>query len=96
MEFSEEYIKNYGVDKIVEDLNRMKKSLDSLILIYSKRKKLDIETKKNIFSMYFSFHEIQDIEINKELSKQHSEGKEFLSADEIDEIVEKVKKENGL
>ncbi len=58
MEFSEEYIKNYGVDKIVEDLNRMKKSLDSLILIYSKRKKLDIETKKNIFSMYFSFHEI--------------------------------------
>ena len=90
---SKEYIKEYKKQNGIDDLNRIKKRLDILIKNCSNRKKMDNETKQNIISLYESFMEIFDNEIDKELSKQKKDGKEFISFDDYEKHLDKILKD---
>lgn len=93
MKKSKEYLKEVKKDNILDNLKSIKKRLKTLVKVYSKRKKMDNETKQNIIILHDISTEIFNTEMDKELKKQKKEGKEFLSDDDVDNLIESVKTE---
>lgn len=94
---SDEYISEYNRFSAVTDLNRMKEMADRLIRLYDKpNKKLTKKAKKSIIDSFEKLKNITNIELDKELAKQKKKGKAFISHTEIDNLISKFLKEEGL
>jgi len=96
MKKPDNYLKEVKIHHILDHLDSINKRITSLKYIYSKRGKIDKETKQNIIDIYELTLDIFNIESDKELKQQKKEGKEFLSDNEIDKIInDEIKKSNN-
>lgn len=87
---TDNYLKEYSKNNGEKDILRTIKYLNALLKICKRNKTIDSETKENIIDMYETVRDIVSSELSKELKKQKIEGKEFLSVDEIDELVDNI------
>ena len=92
---SQLYLNEVKKQNILDSLKSVEKYVSSLRKTISNSKYLDDDTKENILSLQETIKEIYNSEMNKELKRQKENGKEFLTDDEIDELVDKIiKNEN--
>ncbi len=96
MKKSKEYLKEYKKSNAIEDLNEIKIVADRLIRLFEKRKNMDNGSKQNIILIKETVSNIYSQELAKELTKQKKEGKQFLSDDDVDRIVDDILREEGL
>ena len=78
---------------ILDELFRIIKYSKTLYDVIEKSNHLDNETKQNIINLKENVYNICDQEITKELKQQKKDGKEFLSSDDIDNIINEIIKE---
>jgi len=90
MEYAE-----YKKKEAIDDLIRLKNWINSMIITCSNREIMDKQTHRNINKLYRVCSPIVEVEGMKELSKQKSEGKKFPSDEDIDKMIEDIKKEEG-
>ena len=88
-------ISEYKKTQSIDDLKRIQKSIGTLISVSSERLVMDIETHSNINGLYSMVMDVLHYELDKELSKQKSEGKEFISADDVDKMINEILKEEN-
>jgi hypothetical protein len=86
-------IKEIKKQNILECLKNIEKYSQYLYNMVDKSIHLDNETKQNILNLEKITFQIYDFEINKELKKQKDDGKIFLSNENIDNLVSKIKQE---
>jgi hypothetical protein len=95
MRKSKEFLE-FEKQDLLEDLERIGHRINSLLSSYSKREKMDNETRKNIKKISKIIKPILNSEVDRELTKQKAEGKIFLSKEDVDELIELIEKEGHL
>lgn len=78
---------------ILDELIRIKKYSITLHDVIEKSNHLDNETKQNIINLKENAYNIYIQELTKELKQQKKDGKEFLSSDDVDNIINEIIKE---
>ena len=79
----------------LEDLDRISKMISTLADVYTSRKNMDNKSLKIVNGLYNTIQDIYTQEMKNELTKQKKEGKQFLTDKEIDDLVEKILKEEN-
>jgi hypothetical protein len=90
-EHQEEYLDEVNKKNILDDLDRVVKHASGLHKIINNSNHLDNETKQNILELLDLSKKVFNLEADKELKRQKESGKQFLSDNEIDDIVDKAK-----
>ena len=90
---NKEYLNELSKGDILDKLERSKLQINRLINVLDSLEHLDNQTKKNILLLSEKVTGISDLEMDKELKRQKESGKKFLSDEDIDNIIDKVKRE---
>ena len=77
-------------------LAKLPARIDRLMTIVDKRENMSDETKTKIVDFHNMFVDFVNDLLDDELRQQKAEGKEFLSDQEIDDLIDKIYKEEGL
>lgn len=91
--YDETYLEEMGIDKVVELLDDSLVRIKKISTMIKNKENIDEETKGNVIELYDSVNMIYDFEMSKELNDQKKNGKEFLSDDEVDNLIIKIIKE---
>jgi DNA-binding FrmR family transcriptional regulator len=92
---SKSYLDEVKKQNILDDLKRIEKYVSTLHNMIDKSQYLDDETKQNILELRETSHHIYNQEMDKELKRQKEDGKRFLSDSDVDDIVDRIKREEG-
>jgi len=90
---SKSYLGEVKKQNILDDLKRIEKYVSTLYNMIDKSPYLDDETKQNIFDLMETSNNIYNQEMDKELKRQKEDGKEFLSDSDVDDIFDRIKRE---
>lgn len=93
---SKSYLDEVKKQNILDDLKIIEKYVFTLHNIIDKSQYLDDETKQNILELREISHHIYNQEMHKELKRQKDNGKKFLSDRDVDDIVDRIKREEGI
>ena len=94
--FDKSYLDEVTKTNILSDLENISKLIITLTRTFSKEESLDNETKKNILILQDMVKDIYETEMGRAITKQKENGKEFLSNKEIDDLIDKIKNEEGV
>ena len=92
---SKSYLDEVKKQNILDDLKRIENYVSTLHNMIDKSRYLDDETKQNILELKETSHQIYNQEMDKELKRQKKDGKEFLSDSDVDDLIDKIKREEG-
>ena len=92
---SKSYLDEIKKQNILDDLKRIENHVSTLHNMIEKSQYLDDETKQNILELKETSHQIYNQEMDKELERQKKDGKEFLSDNDVDDLIDKIKREEG-
>ena len=92
---SKSYLDEVKKQNILDDLKRIENYVSTLHNMIDKSQYLDDETKQNILELKETSHQIYNQEMDKELKRQKKDGKEFLSDSDVDDLIDKIKREEG-
>lgn len=92
---SKSYLDEVKKQNILDDLKRIEKYVSTLHHMIDKSQYLDDETKQNVLELRETSHHIYNQEMDKEVKRQKEDGKEFLSDSDVDDIVDRIKREEG-
>lgn len=87
------YLDEVKKQNILDDLKRIESYVSKLHNMIDKSQYLDDETKQNILELKETSHQIYNQEMDKELERQKKDGKEFLSDSDVDDLIDKIKRE---
>jgi len=90
---SKSYLDEVKKQNILDDLKRIENYVSILHNMIEKSQYLDDETKQNILGLRETSHQIYNQEMDKELKRQKKDGKEFLSDSDVDDLIDKIKRE---
>jgi len=84
------YFKEVKKEHVVDRLDSIIFMSNSLKKTITNSKKLDVQTKKKVYSLYLKMVKVFDEEILKELKRQKKDGKQFISDEAIDDLVKEI------
>jgi hypothetical protein len=94
---TEEYLNEVTAVNVITDLKRLQKLTDTLIRVYSnKDQPIDNDSKDNLLTMCETSMFTMSSEMSKLLDIQKKNGKEFMSDDDIDNLIYTIFEEENI